>query len=176
MPMRALAVRVRAVTINKDKALDACLRDWFVSYFCVCVPFSFRWASCCLTALRWGSGPCCWRVSCLSTPALTLNQQIGINKAARLLVPGKGQPLSKQFLFDNAYSENSMLGWGHFKLTVVPIYTPKDPCCLWCVVWFIVGECSQCLTQGKFSPLLTFFQLDTKFPALLCSRRPNFAC
>lgn len=92
----------RAVTINKHKALDDCLLDCFV---CVCVAFSFSAVLPYVQALDTAACVCC-----LSVPALTLNQQIGINKADMLLVPGKGQRLSKQFLFDTACSENSMLG------------------------------------------------------------------
>ena len=103
---------VRALSINKHKAPDDCLCDCFVSYSFVCVfhlVLDEPLVTLLATLLRlWTLVHVC--VCCLSTPALTLNQQIGINKAARLLVPGKGQPLSKQFLFDTASSENSMLG------------------------------------------------------------------
>lgn len=56
---------------------------------------------------------CCW-VSCLSTAALTPNQQIGINKAARLLVPGKRWPLCNQP--QTSRGENNVLVWRHFRL------------------------------------------------------------
>lgn len=147
---------------DKSKALDNC-RLWFVLHFsvCVCVPLSsFKSAYCLLlTALRLWTRCCSW-VSCLFVPALTLNKQIGINKATRLLVPGKGQPLSKQFLFDTACSKNSMQCWRDFNMNAFPIQTPKDKCCLWCDAWFSVGEYSQHLTQVGLSRLFIVYFLS----------------
>lgn len=103
---------VRVLRINKHKAPDDCRLDWFVSYSFVCVlnlVLDEPLVTFPATSLKlWTLFRNC--ICCLSIPALTLNQQIGINKAARLLVPRKGQPLGKEFVFDTTCSENSMLG------------------------------------------------------------------
>lgn len=54
-----------------------------------------------LTTLRLRTHCCSW-ACCSSTPAITLN------KAARLLFPGKEKQLSKQFFFDTDFIENDM--------------------------------------------------------------------
>lgn len=157
---------VRAVNETKTKLWTIVVSGSMVCLLllCMCV---FHWVLLNQPIVyfvpQWGSGH---TAACEFLVSLYLllhsTSKLGSIKQPGYWSPGKGQLLSKQFLFDTACSKNSMQCRGDFNMNVFPIQTLKDKWCLWCDAWVSVRECGQCLTQVGFSLLNTVYFLSVR--------------